>query len=86
MLSVSNDAIPAGAAQGPGEAARETAGPLVFPVRIALERAAIEVDGEEIALTPGMSVTAEIRTGERRVIEFLLDPLMEMRDEAFHER
>jgi len=86
VLSVSNDAIPAGAAQGLGETARETAGPLVFPVRIALDRAVMAVDGKEIALTPGMSVTAEIRTGERRVIEFLLDPLMELQDEAFHER
>jgi hemolysin D len=33
-----------------------------------------------------MSVTAEIKTGNRRVVEFLLDPLMEMKDEAFHER
>lgn len=39
-----------------------------------------------MALTPGMSVTAEVKTGERRVLEFLIDPLMETRDEAFHER
>ena len=28
-------------------------------------------------LTPCMSVTAEVKTGNRRAIEFLLDPLME---------
>jgi hemolysin D len=86
VLSVSNDAIPAGAPRGESEAARETAGPLVFPVRIALNETSIKVDGEAVMLTPGMSVTAEIKTGNRRVIEFLLDPLMEMKDEAFHER
>lgn len=41
---------------------------------------------ENMALTPGMSVTAEVKTGNRRVLEFLLDPLMEIADEAFHER
>jgi hemolysin D len=29
---------------------------------------------------------AEVKTGDRRVLEFLLDPLMEMADGAFHER
>ncbi len=90
VLTVSNDAIPAGAPQqgSPAmtETAREAAGPLVFPVRIALNEASIRVEGNDVLLTPGMSVTAEIRTGNRRVIEFLLDPLMEMADEAFHER
>jgi hemolysin D len=31
-------------------------------------------------------VTAEVKTGQRRVLEFLLNPLIEMRDGAFHER
>ncbi|WP_425294105.1 HlyD family type I secretion periplasmic adaptor subunit [Mesorhizobium delmotii] len=89
VLTVSNDAIPAGApeaATGREEAARSAAGPLVFPVRITLSETLIRVEGNDVVLTPGMSVTAEIRTGNRRVIEFLLDPLMEMTDEAFHER
>ncbi|MER8577680.1 HlyD family type I secretion periplasmic adaptor subunit [Mesorhizobium sp. M1423] len=90
VLTVSNDAIPAGAPQpgapAKGETARDAAGPLVFPVRIALNETSIRVEGNDVVLTPGMSVTAEIRTGNRRVIEFLLDPLMEMTDEAFHER
>lgn len=86
VLTVSNDAIPMDAQQGTNKTAKETGGPLVFPVRIALDQASIDVDGEDVMLTPGMSVTAEVKTGNRRVLEFLLDPLMEMRDEAFHER
>lgn len=46
----------------------------------------IRVEGEDVALAPNMSVTAKIKMGQRRVLEFLLDPLMEMRDGAFHER
>ncbi|MER8545651.1 hypothetical protein [Mesorhizobium sp. M0684] len=87
---MSNDAIPAGQVQqAPSaiqDATRDAAGPLVFPVRIALNERSIRVEGEDVILTPGMSVTAEVKTGDRRVLEFLLDPLMEMTDGAFHER
>ena len=89
VLTVSNDAIPAGAPQAPAareETAGDAAGPLVFPVRITLNEISIRVERNDVVLTPGMSVTAEIKTGNRRVIEFLFDPLMEMMDEAFHER
>ena len=90
VVTVSNDAIPAGAPQQASsakqETAHDTAGPLVFPLRIALNETTIRVEGEDVALTPGMSVTAEVKTGDRRMLEFLLDPLMEMTDEAFHER
>jgi hemolysin D len=89
VRAVSNDAIPADPRQAPGareESAHNAAGPLVFPVRVALNSATIRVEGADVALTPGMSVTAEVRTGQRRLLEFLLDPLLEMRDGAFHER
>jgi len=89
VLTVSNDAIPAGAPQMPAasaDIARDASGPLVFPVRITLNETSIRVEGQDVVLTPGMSVTAEVRTGNRRVLEYLLDPLMEMTDEAFHER
>ncbi|MEO5325230.1 HlyD family type I secretion periplasmic adaptor subunit [Mesorhizobium sp. CC13] len=88
VATVSNDAIPVGASvtAGNGGAAQGTAGPLVFPVRIALDQTSIRADGSDVPLTPGMSVTAEIKTGSRRVLQFLLDPLMEVKDEAFRER
>ena len=31
---------------------------------------------------PGMAATVEIKTGKRKLIEFLLSPLMRMSDEA----
>jgi hemolysin D len=88
VLTVSNDAIPAGKGQSDGETgtAQDAAGPLVFPVRISLGQTVIRANGEDVALTSGMSVTAEVKTGSRRVLEYLLDPLTEMQDEAFHER
>jgi hemolysin D len=46
----------------------------------------IAADGRSVALTPGMAVTAEIKIGKRRVIEYLLDPVLRYRDESFRER
>jgi|GEM_PF-3837608 len=35
-----------------------------------------------IPLSPGMAVTAEIKTGERRVIEFFISPFIKHVDES----
>jgi hemolysin D len=46
----------------------------IFPVTLALAQNQIDVDGKMIRLAPGMNLTAEIKTGKRRVIEYLLSP------------
>ena len=40
----------------------------------------------QLKLLPGMSVSAEIATGQRRIIEFFLDPLMTKADESLKVR
>ena len=40
----------------------------------------------QLKLLPGMSVSAEITTGQRRIIEFFLDPLMTKSDESLKVR
>lgn len=59
---------------------------LVYPVRVRLEAADIAVDGKRVAIAPGMAVTAEIITGDRRVIDFLLSPILRYRHESGRER
>lgn len=44
------------------------------------------VDGEKIFLTSGMSVTAELKVGKRRVIEFFIYPLIKYLDEGLSVR
>jgi hemolysin D len=61
-------------------------GALVFPARILLAKQSIFVDGEETILTPGMAVTAEVKTGSRHIIEYLLTPLLRYKNEAIRER
>jgi len=50
------------------------------------EEQAINVDGAMIALTPGLTVTVEIKTDSRRVIDYLLSPLAKVASEALKER
>jgi hemolysin D len=59
---------------------------LAFPAAISLDRDSIDVDGKEVKLSPGMSVTVEIKTGSRRVIDYLLSPLREVVTQSAHER
>jgi|GEM_PF-2550468 hypothetical protein len=45
-----------------------------------------QTNGRQVALSPGMSVTAEIKTDRRRVINYVLSPLQQYKDESFRER
>jgi len=74
VLSVSDDA-----------ASIEKVG-LVYPTRVSMDRSTIQVEGRQVNLSPGMAVTVEIKTGQRRVIEYLLSPLLKSVKESLRER
>ena len=59
---------------------------LVFPATLRLAQGTMMIDGEQIGLTPGMSVTVEIKTGQRRALDFVLSPLRELSSRAARER
>jgi len=59
---------------------------LVYAARISLNRTEMQVEDKTVSLAPGMAVTVEIKTGQRRVIEYLLSPLLRYRHEAIRER
>lgn len=59
---------------------------LVYPVTLSLKRLDINVEGRNVPLRAGMAVTAEIKTGKRRMIDYLLSPLTRMQSEALRER
>ena len=58
----------------------------VFPVAVSLDETAMKIDNATIPLAPGMTVTVEIRTDSRRVIDYLLSPLAKIGSEALRER
>jgi hemolysin D len=59
---------------------------LSFAARISLDRTQMQIDDNLINLTPGMAVTAEIKTGSRSVLGYLLSPLIRYRQESMRER
>jgi hemolysin D len=57
-----------------------------YPAILTLHQRDMWVDGKRMALSPGMNLTAEIKTGRRRVIEYLLSPLQRAGSESLRER
>lgn len=74
VVSVSNDAVP------------EKRLGLVFTARIRLAKNSLTVRGKPVSVTPGMQVTADIRTGRRSVAAYFLSPLVENLQESMRER
>jgi len=74
VLHISSDAI-----------ADEQLG-LVYEARIEMSAAAIQVQDKMVNLTAGMATTVEVKTGNRRVLEYILTPLLRYRAEALRER
>lgn len=58
----------------------------VYAARIKLDQTAMQIDEKLVSLAPGMAVTVEIKTGTRRIIEYLLSPLAKHRHESLRER
>lgn len=69
-----------------GDAVHDEQQGAIFPVTLQLERETIEVDGRVVRISPGMNVTAEVKTGRRRVIEYLLGPVQRGISESMRER
>lgn len=59
---------------------------LVYAARITLDSTQLEVEGRMVDVSPGMAISAEIKTGSRRLIEFMLSPLLRYKRESLRER
>lgn len=59
---------------------------LVYHARVSLNRTSMQIDENLVNLQPGMAVTAEIKTGTRRVISYLFSPLIRYGHDALRER
>jgi hemolysin D len=59
---------------------------LVYAVRISLDQRQMHAGDEVVDLGPGMAVTAEVKTGSRRIIGYLLSPLTRYEHDALRER
>jgi hemolysin D len=59
----------------------EKLGP-VYRMRTSIERPVMRVDGRDVPVTPGMSASVEVKTGDRRIIEFFLSPIIKYARES----
>ena len=59
---------------------------LVYMARVELARTRLLADGQVLEVAPGMAVTTEIKTGHRRVLEYLLSPLQGYAHDSLRER
>ena len=57
-----------------------------YPATLRLGQQDMLIDGRRVRLSPGMNITAEIKTGQRRIIEYLLSPVQRAAGEALRER
>jgi hemolysin D len=63
----------------------EKLGP-VYEITIDPKETTLKVEGKELTINPGMSVTAELKVGKRRVIEFFIYPMIKYLDEGLSVR
>ncbi|CAN7309602.1 HlyD family type I secretion periplasmic adaptor subunit [Bradyrhizobium sp. LjRoot220] len=80
------EANPTKSGRSGGQAGAQRTQNLVFPVTLQPESRTINVDGVLAPLGAGMAVTAEIRTGDRRILEYVFSPLTQIASEAMRER
>ena len=59
---------------------------LIYSVTVTLDKSTVQVEGRAIPLSAGMAVNVEIKTGERRIIEYVLSPLLQHQRESLNER
>jgi len=53
---------------------------------VSLEGTQMQVEDKMVNLAPGMAVTVEVKTGRRRIIEYVMSPLLRYRQESLRER
>ena len=87
VIAVSRDAVNPGDAQPAGGPVPDPrASQPAYVARISLSRTIMTVDGRPRPLQPGMTVTAEIKTGNRTISSYLLSPIARRTEESLHER
>lgn len=74
VIDVSNDAV------------TDEENGLVYAARIVMAESTIQVGEREVNLAPGMAVTVEVKTGKRRLIEYVMSPLLRYKAESLGER
>ena len=66
------------------DSTREDGNPPYYQVEIELEATALRKDNQEFKVVPGMVVSVDIKTGEKSVLQYFLDPIFKSLDNSFN--
>jgi len=58
----------------------------IYPVLIELKKDNMKIDDKYIKLMPGMTCSVDIKIGKRRLIEYIISPMIRYKDEALREQ
>jgi hemolysin D len=91
VLSLSQDAISKDKSQDKDDktatgSKESTVEQSFYSARVSIDQTQMHVDGGLVNLGPGMAVTVEIKTGTRRIISYLLSPVVRYGQEVLRER
>ena len=64
----------------------QESGETYYQVRVVTDESALEKNGEQYSIMPGMVASVEIMTGQKTVLDYLLKPINKARSEALTER
>ena len=59
---------------------------MIYAARVSLDQNQMQIEDKMVNLSPGMAVTVEIKTGSRRIISYLLSPVLRYKQESLRER
>jgi hemolysin D len=90
VITLSKDAIPRDGA-GKSELSKQgamdgAAAEPAYAARVSLDQTQMQIDDKLLDLSPGMAITVEIKTGTRRIIDYLLSPILRHSQESLRER
>jgi hemolysin D len=90
VVTLSQDAIPRDGS-GKSEPSKQTgndggASEPAYAARVSLDQTQMQIDDKLLNLSAGMAVTVEIKTGTRRIIDYLLSPILRHSQESLRER
>jgi len=78
--------IPAEIIQISSDAEQDKDKNFAYRAELSINQKVVTVNGENFYISPGMSISAEIKTQKKRIIDFFLEPFKKYRNEALRER
>jgi hemolysin D len=78
--------VPASVTHVSRDAVQDEKKGLLYTAKITLLQTTLDIDGQQVALSPGMLADVEIKTGDRRLVDYFLSPLQQHERESLHER